>query len=99
MAHKLDNVVDLIASPHGLAVVASVASVVLLARSVLAFEPPRPISIAPSIDELAPGPFVDRLRAKYPKDIYPNGHNFLTPWGKVCFFDYITRRRARLNFL
>ncbi|KZV78343.1 alpha/beta-hydrolase [Exidia glandulosa HHB12029] len=86
MSLNLEDAVDLLRSPRALGALACVASVVLLARSALAFEPPRPITIAPAIDEVSSNHLVDRLRVKYPKDIYPNGSSFHTPWGKVQYW-------------
>ncbi|EJD43215.1 alpha/beta-hydrolase [Auricularia subglabra TFB-10046 SS5] len=73
-------------SSRSLGALAAIASLALLARSVLAFEPPRPISIAPSIKRASPHALLRQLREIYPEDIYPNGAYFHTPWGEVRYW-------------
>ncbi|EJD43208.1 alpha/beta-hydrolase [Auricularia subglabra TFB-10046 SS5] len=73
-------------SSRTLSAIAAAASLALIARAVLAFQPPRPVSIAPSLKHAPPHALLQQLRELYPEDIYPNGAYFHTPWGDVRYW-------------
>ncbi|KAH7099028.1 alpha/beta-hydrolase [Auriculariales sp. MPI-PUGE-AT-0066] len=82
----LDTVVQTLGSPRVLGAIATAASLTLVLRSLYAFQPPKPLTIRPSIRNAPTSDALTKLKEVYPEDFYPSGGYFHGPYGATHYY-------------